>query len=155
MLLTRQAQIAVAILVACARQDGRYVQTYEAAADTGASREHAAKVAHLLRNSGFVTSARGRFGGIKLARPASTISLGSVLRHMQPKLTPSSNRLCSPALTTLDTVVETGWMSFVALMDRFSIADLAAGRSPQRAACGDCRLLSLRGASSGAFSSIQ
>lgn len=155
MLLTRQAQIAVAILVACARHDGRYVQTHEAAADTGATKEHAAKVAHLLRNAGFLTSARGRFGGIKLSRPANAISLGSVLRQMQPKLTPNSSRHCSPALTTLDTVVETGWMNFVRLMDRFSIADLAAGRSPQRAACGDCRLLSPLTASADAFSSIQ
>jgi Rrf2 family transcriptional regulator, nitric oxide-sensitive transcriptional repressor len=154
MLLTRQAQIAVAILVACARGGDRYVQTHEAAAESGASREHASKVAHLLRNAGFVTATRGRSGGIKLARAASAITLGAVLRHMQPSLTQRSPQHAGD-LAMLDTVVETGWMSFVLLMDRFTIADLLAGRSPHRPPCHDCRLLGTHAASPEAFSTIQ
>jgi Rrf2 family nitric oxide-sensitive transcriptional repressor len=130
------------------------VHTHEAAADSGASKEHAAKVAHLLRIAGFVTATRGRSGGIKLARPASTITLGAVLRHMQPSLTQRSQRQGGD-LAVLDTVVETGWMSFVLLMDRFTIADLMAGRSPHRAPCHDCRLLGTHAVAPAAFSSIQ
>lgn len=154
MLMTRQAQIAVAILIACARGGDAYMQTHEAAAGTGASKEHALKIAHLLRQAGFLTSMRGRYGGVKLAKSPASISLGAVLRDMQPKLTPMPRH--SPAdLSPLDTIVETGWRSFVQLMDRFTIADMVAGRSPQRAACLDCRLMTAPDASPRAFSSIQ
>lgn len=140
MLLTRQAQIAVAILVTCARAGDRYVQNAEAAVDADATNGHTAKVAHLLRCGGFITTARGPRGGIKLSLPPKAISVGAVLRHMQPNMAQTSRRR-PKARTTLDTVVETGWQSFVQVMDRFTIADLVAGRVPQRSACQSCRLL--------------
>jgi Rrf2 family nitric oxide-sensitive transcriptional repressor len=145
MQLTRQSQIAVGILAACARAPNRYVHTHEASGGTGASKEHAAKIAHLLRRAGFVVAARGRHGGIKLARPAEAISLGAVLRHTEPELCNSARRdepveeeIANAALAK---IVEAGWTGFVELMDRFSIADLVAQRAPQRTACSDCHLL--------------
>jgi Rrf2 family protein len=148
MQLTRQSQIAVGILAACARAPNRYVHTYEAADGTGASREHAAKIGHVLRRAGFVTAARGRHGGIKLAQPAEAISLGAVLRHTQPALCnasrPGERSEEGVADAVLARIVEAGWMDFVLLMDRFSIADLVAQRAPQRIACSDCRLMNPR-----------
>ncbi len=140
MLLTRQAQIAIAMLVTCARAGDRYLQIGETALGSDTTREHAAKIAYLLRRGGFITSARGRHGGIKLTLPPKAISLGAVLRHMQPPLARVAERGTGKT-TALDCVIETGRASFLVVMDRFSIADLEAGRVPKRAVCDDCRLL--------------
>jgi Rrf2 family protein len=147
MQLTRQSQIAVGILAACARAPNRYVHTHEASHGTGASREHAAKIAHVLRRAGFVIAARGRHGGIKLAQPAATISLGAVLRHTEPELCNNAQpreRSEGETATNLARIVAAGWTDFVLLMDRFSIADLVAQRAPQRVACRDCHLTNPR-----------
>ncbi|MDH4983719.1 Rrf2 family transcriptional regulator [Hyphomicrobium sp. D-2] len=150
MLLTRQSQIAIGILVACARSADRYLLTFEAASGTGASKEHAAKIAHLLRRAGFVTSVRGRNGGIGLARPARQISIGEVLRHTQPEISRVDRQdvlgganeagFDGPGATALASIIETGWASFISLMNRFTIADLLVEQPPLRLACQDCRL---------------
>lgn len=140
MLLTRETEIAIAMLVACAHAGNRRLQTREAAAETGASKAHASKVAYLLRRAGLVTSMRGRYGGIKLAMPARSISLGAVLRNMQPKQIPALQRR-SNGLTQLDTVIEDSWLSFALLMDRLTIEDLLARRGPSPVACHNCRFL--------------
>ena len=41
-----------------------------------------------LRDGGFVKGMRGRKGGYRLARPASEISLGQVIRHIEGPLAP-------------------------------------------------------------------
>jgi len=144
MQLTRQSKIAISILVACARSPEQHLRTWDAAAQTGASREHAAKVAHLLRRAGFVRSARGRHGGIGLARPAHRISLGEVLRHTQPEMSSQDTEFLSEGTGMLGSIVEAGWTNFVQLMDRFTIADLIADSLPQQAACSDCWLMKPR-----------
>jgi Rrf2 family protein len=45
----------------------------------GISPAYAAKLLRILRQGGFVTSARGKVGGYSLARPASRIVVGEVL----------------------------------------------------------------------------
>lgn len=128
MQLTRQSRIAIAILAACGGAADGYLHTDSAAAGTGASKDHAAKVAHLLLRSGFLKSARGRHGGIRLSRPAQMISLGAVLRHTQPEFADISGKGDQMSNNALDAVVAAGWAGFVQLMDEFTIADLLAGR---------------------------
>jgi len=141
MLLTRQSQIAISILVACARAPGQYVNTHDAAADTGASKEHAAKIAHLLRRTGFVKSVRGRNGGISLARASRCISIGEVLSHTQPEMAKLDRQSSlGESGNVLANVIEAGWTNFVSLMNRFTLADLVADRPLQGLACHDCSL---------------
>lgn len=140
MLLTRQSRIAINLLVTCARADGRYVHTYEAAAGTGASKEHAAKVAYLMRCAGLIKSSRGRNGGIALARPAHRISIGDVLCHTQPEMSPSeqSQPADDPSSAVFSAIVEVAWSGFHELMERFTIDDLVTERAPQRLPCTGC-----------------
>lgn len=140
MLLTRQSRIAINLLVACARANGRYVHTYDAATGTGASKEHAAKVAHLMRCAGLIKSARGRNGGITLARPAHAISIGDVLRHTQPEMSTfeQSQPDDDPSSAAFSAIVEVAWSGFHELMGRFTIEDLVTERAPQRLPCTSC-----------------
>ena len=49
----------------------------------GLSEHHIAKVATQLVRGGFAVSDRGRGGGLRLARPATEISIGAVLRSLK------------------------------------------------------------------------
>src|SRR5690606_17888176 len=139
----RQSEIAIAVLVACARRPDAIVPTALAAAEAGASRVHTSKVIYLLTHAGLLTAVRGRAGGLRLARPADTISLAQVLQHSQPESMerPRHGRPGSALDRRMHTILGAAQQTFALLLGRFSIADLVTGRTNQPLACSDCRLL--------------
>lgn len=46
------------------------------------------QIMQALREGGFVTSQRGKFGGYRLARPAAKITIGEVIRRLEGPLAP-------------------------------------------------------------------
>ncbi|ERM01644.1 hypothetical protein Q644_20550 [Brucella intermedia 229E] len=136
MRLTRQTEIAIDILVACARSPDRVILTADAAHKAHTSKDHAAHIVRLLLQSGgFLFAERGgRYGGIGLAMPAQEIPLGGdVLRQVQPDLVRYSLEggrddaheagTVHPVFAAIATVAET---TFLDIMNRYSVADLAA-----------------------------
>jgi len=83
MRLRLQADYALRTLMCLAANTHRRVMIAEVAAKLSVSQNHIVKVVHKLATHGFVDSLRGRSGGIRLAGPADTINLGSVLRLME------------------------------------------------------------------------
>lgn len=135
MRLTRQTEIAIDILVACAQSLDRVILNADAARSAHTSKDHAAHIVRLLLQSGFLFAERGRYGGIGLAIPAEEIPLGDVLRRIQPDLVRYSQNgdgdngrwtgEVNPAFAAIATVAET---TFLEIMNRYSVADLAANR---------------------------
>lgn len=141
MRLNREAEIAIGILIACARAPG-LVQTQQAATALGVTRNHAAKIAHRLMVAGLLTTTRGRSGGLRLAQPAESIPLAAVLRLMQPDtLEIGKARTRAPHFAHLDAIVGAARSGFVVLMQNVTIADLAMERAAGRLSCLDCRFL--------------
>lgn len=128
MRLSRQSDIAIGILTACARAPGRTIRTVEAAERADASKDSAAQIILLLAREGFLTTTRGRQGGIALAVPAREILLGDVLRRIQPDLVQNA---CpeNGGGSALNQIVGAAEATFFAFLDRFSLADLASGRT--------------------------
>lgn len=144
MKLTRQAEIAIDILVACARpqpNEPRTTRLVAGIADT--TKDHAAQVVAKLSRHGYLECTRGRAGGIRLARPADTIIVGDVLRLMEPSLALDTGDGDGPARAVLDTVLRAAVGSFVSIFDSFTIADLTGDASTGRIACLGCDLHSI------------
>jgi Rrf2 family nitric oxide-sensitive transcriptional repressor len=87
MQLTRFSDYALRVLM-LAHAAGDRLITIEGIADTYAiSRSHLMKVANTLTRAGYLTAVRGRYGGLRLAKPASEINLGDVVRATEPDFT--------------------------------------------------------------------
>ncbi|WP_432349583.1 Rrf2 family transcriptional regulator (plasmid) [Shinella yambaruensis] len=120
MRLTRQTEIAISILVSCARRR-RQIDTNLAAAEAGTSKDRAAHVVLQLSKAGWIATRRGRFGGLKLLQPPDHILLGDVVRLTQPRAfaleTSNQEAFLGPLLRDLTN-------SMLDLLDCHSIADL-------------------------------
>src|SRR5262245_43216804 len=60
--------------------EGQSLTIPEVAAAEGLSQPYVAKLLGVMRQGGLIESVRGRTGGYRLARPASEIRLGAVMR---------------------------------------------------------------------------
>lgn len=98
----------------------------------GMSEDHLAKVIARLAPLGYVETIRGRIGGVRLARPASEIIIGDVVRATEDNLTlvecfdPESNRCPIAPACALAPALDEALTAFFAVLDRYSLADLTA-----------------------------
>lgn len=83
-----------------------------------------------LKGAGLVASTRGASGGYRLARPAASISLGEVLSAIDGPEPPVRGAL-RPAARVLASVWEHARAAERAVLDKTSIAQLAAELSPR------------------------
>lgn len=80
MRLTTRTNLAARALMFCAVNDGQLVRTSDIAKRCNASTNHVARVVQNLQAEGYLETLRGRTGGIRLAKPADSISIGAVFR---------------------------------------------------------------------------
>ncbi|MCL7998815.1 Rrf2 family transcriptional regulator [Brucella sp. 21LCYQ03] len=145
MRFTRQAELSIELLVLCARAvGGNAVTTREAAEATGTTKDHAAQIVTELIHHGFLVGTRGRGGGIRLARPAQTINVGTVLRLVQPGFGDHEQApKDASANSAFGMLLQAAMRSFVAAFDDFTIADLSIETSDGKLACLGCDLRNL------------
>ena len=86
MQLTLHTDLALRLLIVLARRDGEPLALTTFSAAQKVSYNHVAKVAQDLVREGFLTSIRGRSGGMKLARGPGEIGVGEVVRRIEPTL---------------------------------------------------------------------
>jgi Rrf2 family nitric oxide-sensitive transcriptional repressor len=80
MRLTQFTDYSLRVALYLAENPGRACSVREIADWFGISRDHLVKVSHNLAGLGFVTSAKGRGGGLRLARPAAEITLAELVK---------------------------------------------------------------------------
>ncbi len=111
----------------------------EIAAQYGISRNHLIKVVHHLSRSGYLTTVRGKGGGFRLARPASEIRIGDVIRDSEaqlglvPCMDIAGKGSCAiEPVCVLRRALREALRAFLQVMDGYTLDDLVVPRSRLR-----------------------
>ncbi|KCZ92356.1 Rrf2 family transcriptional regulator [Hyphomonas johnsonii] len=136
MRLNMQTDFALRTLMHLAVNRDRRVTIGQISDVFGMSKNHLMKVAQTLSREGFISSERGRNGGLSLARAPSDIFVGDVVRKMEGNAALVScfpggagGCLITPACRLRGALAEAQDAFFRALDSR-SIADLVDGNAP-------------------------
>jgi len=104
------------------------------------SRNHLVKVVHNLGIHEFITTSRGKNGGIKLARPAEEILLSDVIMKTEPDMDmlecfnrETDNCVISPTCR-LKSMLYEGRSAFMAVLEQNTLADAAKPLAKSRSA---------------------
>ncbi len=123
------------------RQDRK--STIQEVADAyGISVNHMTKVVHELAQAGYVSTTRGRSGGIAIGRPPSEIGLGEVVRHTEPDMVivpcfDERNESCPlRRACRLKSALDRARLAFLSVLDEYTLADLTVAPGPIRAMLG-------------------
>lgn len=104
----------------------------------GISKNHLMKVAQRLVAEGFVEATRGRSGGLRLARPATEINVGVVIRTVENTgafvecFDPVTNRCVITPNCQLRHALSGALEAFSRHLDQFSIADMIGDQVAMR-----------------------
>lgn len=130
MRLTRYTDYALRVLLYAGARQGEVCPVSEIARAYGISQNHLVKVVHGLGKAGYVTSVRGRSGGIRLARPAAEIRLGEVVRQTEDGFALVDCAVCviAPACG-LRGALGQAMAAFMAVLDGYSLADLLRNKA--------------------------
>jgi Rrf2 family nitric oxide-sensitive transcriptional repressor len=132
MRLTQFSDYALRALLYLGANPDRLVSVGEIARSYRISYNHLVKVAGMLVELRLVAAVRGRGGGLRLARPTGEINVGWVVRQTEAdfhlvECFDAERDTCpiTPACA-LKNVLEEAQTSFLATLDRYSLADLLA-----------------------------
>ncbi len=129
MRLSLQTDYALRTLMFLAAKDGHH-SIAEIAHTYGISKNHLMKVAQRLAAAGFVESVRGRSGGLKLARPAHALNIGSIVRILEDTGTfvecfdAATNNCVVTPVCGLRHSLAGALEAFARHLDQFTVADL-------------------------------
>jgi Rrf2 family nitric oxide-sensitive transcriptional repressor len=124
MRLNKSTSHAVRILVDCAKADGRLIKVADIAERLDITQQNAFKIVHLLSKAQFLTSVRGRRGGVKLARPAAAIRIGDVVRSIETVGQEGSGKA---ERGSLNSIVDDALEAFISVLDQHTLEDMAEG----------------------------
>jgi Rrf2 family nitric oxide-sensitive transcriptional repressor len=141
MRLNKSTSYAVRILIHCARAGDRLIKVADIAQRLDITQQNAFKIVHLLSRAGFLASVRGRNGGVRLARPASKVRIGDVVRAIEFTRIDAKMQGSNGSLSQL---VDDALEAFITVLDQHTLAEMAkagqgvpetgsGGRSPGKA----------------------
>lgn len=131
MQLTQHTDLGLRLLIVLARQGGGPIGLPAFATDQKLSYNHVTKVAQALGHAGFITSQRGRSGGVSLARPAAEITVGEVVRALEPSLRLADCANCELRFDcTTSGVLAKALAAFLDVLDHTTLAEAAKAGSP-------------------------
>ncbi|MEN9490895.1 MAG: HTH-type transcriptional regulator NsrR [Pseudomonadota bacterium] len=134
MRLTSFTDYTLRVLMYLALNTERLATIQEIANAYGISESHLTKVVHHLAKTGDVESVRGKGGGIRLARPASEIRIGQIIKRAEGDapivecMQEGGNCRITPACK-LAKILSKAFSSLYASLDEYTLADLT--RQPE------------------------
>lgn len=134
MRLTKTTSHAIRILIDCAQAADQLVKVAAIAERLAITQLNVFKVVHLLSRAGFITAVRGRNGGVRLARSASLIRIGEVVRatevtRVEVESDKDGARRPRRSGRQLNTIFDEALEAFISVLDRHTLEDMAEGRA--------------------------
>jgi Rrf2 family transcriptional regulator, nitric oxide-sensitive transcriptional repressor len=134
--LTAHTDYALRVLMYAALIAPRTTTIDEIAGRYGLSRNHLMKIVQRLGAGGYLQTLRGRGGGIRLGRPAESISLGEVVRLTEERFDlvechdEAHNRCVISSDCLLRGVMDSAADAFMAVLDGKTLRDVIANEAP-------------------------
>ena len=134
MRLTTYTDYTLRVLIRLSVRPHHLTTIADIAESYGISENHLMKVVHQLGVAGYIETVRGRNGGIRLLKEPREINVGEIVRRTEPDfdLVPcfnTSDACVIEPVCILKGALDQARGAFLAVLDRFTLADLAR---PQR-----------------------
>jgi Rrf2 family protein len=130
MRLNKSTRDAIRILVDCARAGDTLIKVGDLSTRLEITPQNTFKIVHILSRAGFVAPMRGRRGGVRLARPASDIRIGEVVKALELSGTSDEEAdevIASGSGSGVNRMFGEALEAFVTVLNQHSLADMAAG----------------------------
>ncbi len=134
--LTLHTDYGLRVVLYLAARPGRVITTGEIGRAYGISKNHLVRVAHSLRDGGFIELSAGRAGGLSLARPPAQIRIGDVVRALEPEMRivecfdPATSTCPIAPACALGEALRQALEAFLARLDRVTVADMIRRSGP-------------------------
>lgn len=131
MKLTAFTDYSLRVLIYLAAAPSRRATIAQIAAAFDVKENHLTKVVHFLGKQGWLSTVRGKGGGLGLARAAEAISVGRVVRDTEGAAMPAEcfeadgGHCAIAGCCRLRGVLAEAVEAFYATLDRYTLADLA------------------------------
>lgn len=138
MRLTQQANYSVRILMYCATNRDKFAKVSEIARVYDISEYHLFKILPILVNNNFITTHRGRNGGLKLAKDPVDITLGQIIRaaeenfHLADCFDEGSYDCPLLSMCDFNQALNEALEAFLTALDRYTLADLTQKEGDMR-----------------------
>jgi len=145
MQLTHYTDYSLRTLVYLALKKNKSVTITEIADYYNISRNHLVKIVNNLANLGYITTMRGKGGGMHLALPAEEINIGEVIRNVEPHFDivecfSENHTDCRiEPICKLKRVLQSATDAFLAELDQHSLQDVISNRNLQKIAMANIR----------------
>ena len=136
MRITKRTNLAIRVLMFCGVNQGRLVTKAEIAERCNTSENHLAQVINQLGQMGFLSTHRGRNGGIALARDMADINIGDVFRRLESTVpltecfADAENTCPLVAACRLRVAIADAAEAFYAQLEDVSLAGLVCDNDP-------------------------
>jgi len=137
MQLTQYTDYSLRVLVYLGTHPNRRVTITEMAEAYDISRNHLVKVVHQLSHNGWITTVRGKGGGMHLAFKPEQINIGTIIRQTEPHMNllecfdkPNDNCAISSACT-LKRLLYQARKAFLDVLDSHTLADSLGPKSAE------------------------
>lgn len=131
MRLTLHTDYALRVLIYLGLREGRLSTIREISEAYDISRTHLMKVALELQKRGYIAATRGRAGGLALAVQGAQVSLGQLIRELEPDLAlaecmGAENRCVISPDCLLREALHKAREAFIAVLDEYTVVELAS-----------------------------
>jgi Rrf2 family nitric oxide-sensitive transcriptional repressor len=133
MRLTVHSDYSLRVLMYLGARPDRLATIEEIAQAYGISENHLMKVVHRLAQHGFIETMRGRGGGLRLGKPADTMTLGEILRAVEEDFDLvtcfGSDESCRISnVCRLKRILARALAAYFAELDSWTLADVVVNR---------------------------